>query len=517
MKLRQSFLLATALTCLLAACGGGSGSGAGDDTVQPRAGGSLTVLSIADARGLDPFGATYNALVDEPRMAALYDPLFTVDAATGEVHPHLGRSLTTADDGATWTLTLRPDVRFSDGTALDAEAVRVNWDMHARPETGSLHRGAAAGLRLEVTGPLTLLVTPPARNVLLDRAIATELTYIAAPSVLAKGPEEYRAHPVGAGPFTLQSWTRGSRMEFAKNPTYWQYDNGLPRLDKLTIAITTDVTQAYNTVRSGGAHLFVAADPPTLDKAENDLNVAAVPTGGGQSLAFNLTRAPFDDTRARRAVALALDPRELAATLGASYRPAKSVFPQTSPFYDPAATQPAPDKAEAQRLFDELAAAGKPVDFTLLTPQNPQARRIAEFLQSRLAAFRNTAMRIQGMEIGAFVATTRVNRNFQAAMEQSWQADPEPAMYQAFRSAGPLNITGWNNPRADQALDTSRTDPAPQARKQAYSELQRALAADLPIWTFAESRIGPVWNDRVAGVSTYNAGVPFLDRIGLRP
>lgn len=147
-------------------------------------------------------------------------------------------------------------MRFSDGTALDAEAVRVNWDMHARPETGSLHRGAAAGLRLEVVDPLTLRVTPPARNVLLDRTITTELTYIAAPSVL----------------------------------------------------------------RSGGAHLFVAADPPTLDKAEKELNVAAVPSGGGQSLAFNLTRAPLDDARARRAIALALDPRELADTLGAGYR-----------------------------------------------------------------------------------------------------------------------------------------------------------------------------------------------------
>lgn len=90
-------------------------------------------------------------------------------------------------------------------------------------------------------------------------------------------------------------------------------------------------------------------------------------------------------------------------------------------------------------------------------------------------------------------------------------------MYQAFRSAGPLNITGWKNPQADQALDTSRTDSAPQARKQAYTDLQRALASDLPVWVFAESRIGPVWDKRVTGVGTYNAGVPFLDRIGLRP
>lgn len=121
------------------------------------------------------------------------------------------------------------------------------------------------------------------------------------------------------------------------------------------------------------------------------------------------------------------------------------------------------------------------------------------------------------LDIGAFVTTVRVNRNFQAAMDQTWQADPEPTMYQTFRSGAPLNVTGWADPQAGQALDASRTDADTNSRKQAYAQLQRALTADLPVWSFAESRIGPVWNKQVTGVTTYNAGVPLLASIGLRP
>ncbi|MFE3206280.1 ABC transporter substrate-binding protein [Embleya sp. NPDC059237] len=508
--------LAAAVAGLATACTGGPPAGPTGSGGPPRAGGSLTLLTVADARGLDPFTATYNALVDEPRMAALYDPLFVIDPASGQVRPHLGESLTTTDAGTTWTLALRPNVRFSDGTPLDAEAVRTNWDMHADPAIRSLHRAAAAGLRLETTGPLTVRITPPSPNANLDRTIATELTYIAAPSALAKGPATYSAHPVGAGPFTLQTWTRGSRMDFTRNPAYWQHDRGLPHLDKLTIALATDIHQAYNTIRSGSAQILVSADPGTLEKAAEELNAAPLATNGGQNITFNLTRPPFDDPRARRAIAIATDPAELAKTLGQGFRPARAVFPRSSPFFDPTAAQPAADPAEAQRLFDELAAAGNPLHFTLVTARNPQSQLIAEFLQSRLTRYRNVDMSIEPLDIGAFVTTVRVNRTFQAAFDQTWQPDPEPGMYQSFHSTSPLNATGWSNPQADRALDQARATQDPAARRTAYIALQHALSADLPIWTFAESRIGPVWSNQATGVETYNGGVPYLDRIGLR-
>ncbi|MGR6997009.1 ABC transporter substrate-binding protein [Yinghuangia aomiensis] len=87
-------------------------------------------------------------VADASRLAAIYDPLLLTDAATGAVRPHLAESLTSADDGATWILKLRPNVTFSDGTPFDAEAVKYTWERHADPAVRLLQAAAATGLAL---------------------------------------------------------------------------------------------------------------------------------------------------------------------------------------------------------------------------------------------------------------------------------------------------------------------------------------------------------------------------------
>ncbi|MGR7002610.1 ABC transporter substrate-binding protein [Yinghuangia aomiensis] len=101
-------------------------------TAPAAQGGHLTMLAVQDSAALDPFRTSYVAVADEPRMAALYDPMFYIDPKTGKVTPFLGESLTTADNGATWQLKLRQGVQFSDGTPFDAAAVKLNFDTHAR-------------------------------------------------------------------------------------------------------------------------------------------------------------------------------------------------------------------------------------------------------------------------------------------------------------------------------------------------------------------------------------------------
>lgn len=506
------------------ACGGSddddSGSSGGNQsTVQgeAKAGGSMTMLAVQDSAALDPFKAASVAVADEPRLAALYDPLFYIDAADNSVKPHMGESLKTADNGKTWQLKLRPGVKFSDGTPLNAEAVKVNWDMHAKAETQSQHRAIAAGLTSKVVDETTLDITPLGMpNANLDRAVAIDLTYIASPATLAKGPDEYRNKPVGAGPFKLESWTRGSQQVYVKNENYWQKDKGLPKLDKLTIKNVPDVKQQYNTVNSGGADVFLSSDNATIAQAQKEIGVVQRSVEGGQMIQFNMTRPPFNDPRARQAITLALDPAGIPATLSNGYVPAKNFFSQKSPFFDPANVQAAPDKAKAKQLFDDLEREGKKVEFTYLLPQNPSSVKVAEYMQSRLAEYKNVSMKLEPLEIGAYIEKYAIRKDFQAMLFQQWLADPEPLMFNNWFSKSPLNFIGWNNPEADAALLAGRNSTDPTARKAAYSQLQKALVADLPVWTYAESSIGVLFNKKITGVVQYNTGVFFMDRIGLK-
>ncbi|MCF2533580.1 ABC transporter substrate-binding protein [Yinghuangia soli] len=510
--------LVAALALTAGACGGGStGKGGGDASAPAKSGGKMTMLAVQDSATLDPFRVSNVALADEPRMAALYDPLFYLDTKTRSVAPHLGESLTTADNGATWTMKLRPGVVFSDGTPFDAAAVKANYDTHANPATRSVHIAVAIGIKTEVVDSTTVKLTPVgAPNPNLDRAIATELTYIMAPSAIAKGPEKYGSEPIGAGPFVLSNWVRGSEQTFTRNPNYWQKDKGLPKLDQLSIKSIPDIKQQYNTVKSGQADLFISSDGRVLEQAGKELNLAPFKTDGGQIVQFNLRKAPFDDVRARKAITLALDPAEIPKTLNNGYTPAKSVFTAGGPFADPAVVQPAQDKAEAQRLLDELAAEGKKVDFSYLVPQNPSSVAVAEFMQSRLKEFKNVSMRIEPLEIGQYIAKYAVQRDYQATLTQIWAVDPEPMLYGYWQSQSLFNLSGWNNPQADAALAAGRASTDPAVRKQAYGELQKAIVADVPLWAYAESDTGVIHSSKVTGIEHYNAGVVFMDRLGLK-
>ncbi|MGR6998299.1 ABC transporter substrate-binding protein [Yinghuangia aomiensis] len=412
---RKSHASAAAALVLVLAAVSGCGAGNGESLkasagATPRPGGTMTVVTVSDPTGLDPFRMVNAFPTDGIRLSALYDPLFWVDG-NNRVVPQLGESLTSPDAGTTWVLKLRPGVTFSDGTAFDAAAVKYTWDKHADPATRSVVRNAATGLRTEAVDPLTLKITLPEPNNAFDRTVATELAYVGSPTAMQKDFRAFSEHPVGAGPFVVKEWLRGNKLVLKKNPTYWQGPRR-PYLDELDIKVLPDIQQQLNTIEVGDADLMLTSDPArTKDAQEAKLGVVQTTANFGHAVVFNLRRAPFDDPRARRAVALAVNPDELNRVLyNGTGTPARGVFAAGSPFFDPASSQPAHDRAQAQKLFDELAAEGRPVTFTLVIPQNPATVKAAEFLQSRLQQYKGVTVHVEPLEISAYSVRTAINR-----------------------------------------------------------------------------------------------------------
>lgn len=508
-----------ALALVLSGCGGGDDDSSGGSSADPsstagvKKGGELTLLSVSDAQRFNPFHTTYAAVTDLNRMLALYDTLFYTDNAGNKIVPNIGESLATNDGGSTWTMKLKPNVKFSDGTDLNAEAVKQNWDMHANPEVRSYHASAAASFKSEVVDPLTLKITPVAPNANLDRVIALELTYIASPASLKDTTGE---KPVGAGPFTLKEWSRGNQMVFEKNPTYWQGPDK-PALDRLVIKVVPDVAQQLNTVKSKGADVFFTIDPEKTDSAKKDnLGVTPFTLDGGQMMAFNTKVKPFDDPRARKAVALALDPANLNDTVFAGTAvPAKGIFNSKDRFFDANSVQPSPNKAEAQALFDQLAAEGKPVKFTYLVPENPASNRTAEYTMTALNGFKNVEVKLEKIDVKSYTQKLQVQRTFQAALYQVWASDVEPILYKFLHSKSLENFVGYSSPEADQALDQGRATTDEAARKAAYAALQKALVTDLPVVAYQEAVTVIVSGPKVSGIVGVQDGGMLMDRVGV--
>lgn len=513
---------AIAACLMLGACGGGDdddAAGADQDTstATPKAGGTVTVAMASDMRSLDPFGALSNSYTDNTRLNTVYDSLFWHEAQTGKVMPQIGESLTPAADNAQWTLKIKPNVKFSDGTPYDAAAVKYTWDQHAAPERKSYQAATVKTIKTtEVVDATTLKITLTGPNANFDHIVASNLSFIVSPTAYQKDPTGFSRSPVGAGPFTFKEWTSGDHMTFVKNPTYWQ-GSAKPYADTVVFKVIVDGTQAMDTVYSGGADLKVSVSVEDPVKAkQKGLGTKIVTIIGGESLFFNNKVAPFDDPRARRAVQLALDADELnKVAFNGNGTPTHSIFPPDNPLVDPGTeTVQRTDRAEAQRLLDELAAAGKPLNFTYSTPQNANAAKTSEYILTQLQSLKNITVKIAPMAIAAYQTEILINRNYQASMFSYYLSDAEPGLYTNLYSTSPSNSLFYANPVVDAKLDEARTTSDPAKRKAAYTAVAAEVKKDATLWTYQSSVVTSYHRNDIVGMTLSNDGMLLMDRIG---
>ncbi|WP_157472923.1 ABC transporter substrate-binding protein [Frankia sp. EAN1pec] len=519
---RGTRLFVTAAACcaalLLGACGGGGSDPAtsAGPSGEPVAGGEGRVLTLSDPRTLDP-AILGNAYASGAFLGnALYGTLMTNDEAD-EVHYSMAESFTTTDNGKTFTLKLRPGLVFSDGTPLNTEAVKFNWDRTKDPAVGSAHRSEAATIESsEVVDDVTLkvtLVTPVPRYAL--SVLASSMNWIASPAALQKGQQAFDAKPIGAGPFTLESWTRQADIRLVKNPRYW--DAPKPYLDRLTLRAALEGNQRYNTLLTGGADVAIDSSWINLDKATKaGLPKNVMRLSGGVFAALNMRRAPFDDIRARRALAAALDSDALnLAAYNGTAQLADTLFTDASPFYSETPLRKT-DKATAQRLFDELAAEGKPLTFTFTSSTASENKALAENIQAQLSAFRNVKVQIKTIELAEFVQLRRT-LDFDAVITSALFQDPEPRLSTVFAGGSPANLAGINDPALNAALQTGRTATSEEERKAAYDTVQERLTELTPMFFIARGGLGAISGKNVGGLVQYGLGSLLPEELWIQP
>ncbi|MFE5330186.1 ABC transporter substrate-binding protein [Embleya sp. NPDC056575] len=515
-----------ALVAATALAGGLAGCGNDDDTKPsaagtPKQGGSLTMSLPGDSTSLDPFSTSYVNVADGSRMSALYDSLVWTDPTTGSVRPQLAESLAVLGNKAdTWRLKLRPNVKFSDGTVLDAEAVRFNWDRHKDPKVGSFQRGAASNiLSLTVSDPLTLDVKLISENANFDHLVTRSLAFIASPTALRASPAGIADKPVGAGPYKLVTWERGVKQTFTRNPDYWQREKGLPHLDNLTITVDTDVTHSVAAVDDGKTDLTVAVDPLAVAQGEDKkLGVLRIGLNGGQMVVFNMNVAPFKDLRARRAFVFAFSGAEINQKFfGSKGIPAKGIFAASSPVANIQLAASENDKQRAKELFDDVTANGtKPIKFTYWVPQAPASIRVAEYMKQVLGTYAGVEMEVKVVDIATYVKTVRGggSTEWQAALGQQWIDDPEPGIYDLLHGKSMTNNSGYENASVDTALEDARKTTDPAARRDAYTRVQLQVNKDMPFWVYQEAVTAAIYAPGVTGVQLMNDGIVLWDRIG---
>jgi peptide/nickel transport system substrate-binding protein len=515
--LRAAASIALAVA-ILAACGGpASRHSAAAPTGEPVAGGTLTVIMANEPPQLDPAVMTNSWPTHSGQGNALYGELLTNDPGTGEIRPGTAQSLTTTD-GTTWTLTLRPGVRFSDGTPLDAEAVKFNWDRMKDRRMAAASNATAAGriVASTVIDPTTLQLTlvEPSQHFGQD-IVTSALTFIASPTALRAGPEAFNANPVGAGPFVLESWVRQDRMVLRKNPTY--YDAPRPYLDGLVIRVDTDQQRRLTSLQSGEVDMVIGTSDEYIARAEQELGLVVTPQplSGATAIIFNTVKPPLDDVRARQAIVLAVDRDAVnqAAYGGAATVPT-TLMSETSPFYAPDIAFAAPDRERAQQLFDELAAEGRPVELTLTGTVAAEGSRTVQAVQAQLSTFRNVRAEVETLDLAAWYAKLG-GGDFEASVYGFPMVDPEPFLSRFFTTGSGSSYTKLSDPELDAALAAAANSSDTAFRRDQYRRAQERLVADVPFLAYSRPTAAMISAEDVGGIRFYGQGAPVFDGLWL--
>ncbi|WP_233270469.1 ABC transporter substrate-binding protein [Chachezhania sediminis] len=434
----------------------------------------LVWARYGDIDSLDPHRAT--STLSMQVWDQIYDTLLAFDM-DGKPGPNMAKSWTVSDDGLEYTFTLNEGIKCHDGTDFDANDVKFTID-RAFGDTPSLTRTS--------WGPITdvTVVDPLSFKVTLGSKFGAFLPFLAdsfSSMICDTNTVDTfgSATAIGTGPFVLDEWVKGSEVALSKNPDYVNfgepYDNkGAPHIDKLLIRTVPEAQTRLAALRTGEVDI---AEPPFDDiesiKSAGELEImVAENTGQDVFWEFTTSRPPFDDIRARQAVAYATDPQMAIDIIygGLTNREwcpvARGVFGNDQEFCKQFGYEYDPEKAKA--LLAEMGfGPDNPMKTTMFVWTGGNRHKLAEIFQSQLAQVGIEAG-IEIMDIGTMNARVKAQNEDATSdepgtfdmMTWSWY-DPD-ILYQLWHSPGAYS--GFSTPELDAMLEETRTTIEPEAR-----------------------------------------------------
>ena len=293
-------------------------------------------------------------------------------------------------DHTAWTITVRPNVVFHDGTPCDGAALLTNFEA----QKASLLLGTLILVpildSLTQSGPnsVTLTFKSPwvSFPLYLAGGIGGQSAYMCAPSMLS-APNGGTSQPVGTGPFVFKEWVPNSHFTATANPHYWR--PGLPYLDEITFKPIIDENARAEALKSGTIDIMVTDTPQIITQFRGNKQYAYIDDSTHlvgepdmNCILLNLAAEPFNNPSVRRAAAMAINRAQYAKEIDDNVLPVSDgLFTPGSPYYSTTA-YPSYNPTEAKKLVKQVEkSTGKPVSFTFGSTNGPAAVREQEYLQ----------------------------------------------------------------------------------------------------------------------------------------
>lgn len=377
------------LLCAFVACSRSQAPGVGGET--------LRIAVPQDPKTLNPILASNT--VEGFITRFMFEPLISADAH-GKPVPILAVAVPSranggiSSDGRTITYRLRKDARWTDGVPVSAGDVKFSWDAIMSPANNAVSRHGyddVGGIDTPDARTVVVRLTKPFAPFVNTFFAESDQPYTIVPAhVLARYANvnqiPFNARPtVTDGPFRFEQWVHGDRIVLSANDAFFM---GRPHLRVIEIHIVPDENTSVNLLRTHSIDYVYQPSIATYQALSRvpGVRFVWVEANGYEGIGLNMTHAPLNDARVRRAIAYAIDRNRLVDTLTfGQERAATEDLPSWMEGSDPSAPPPY-DPAKARALL-RSAHVKTPLDLTVVTDTaNVTHKREAVELQAMLAA-----------------------------------------------------------------------------------------------------------------------------------
>ena len=438
---------------------------------------TVVVAVGVDATSMDPYLSTN--ITDKHVASHLFDTLLRRDDAM-RIRPNLATSYR-AVSPTVWEFTLRPGVRFDDGTPLTAEDVKFTIEHALDP---ALKAPSVAQfrpiVRVDAVGPHTVRITTKEPYPALPAVMAE--CWILSKAQAAKGQQALNERPVGSGPYRLKAWARGDSILLEARTDYWQ---GAPKIPYVRFRTVPDQNTRFAQLRTGEADIVAALPPEAVALVAGDRSVRIARAPGARAYFVGLNtrlEGPLRDRRVRQALNHAVDVQALLDFVYEGYGSRLATLLTPQQFGYTASVTPYPhDPAKAKAL---LAEAGFPAGFAIRmeAPEGryPKDREVAQAIAGQLAKV-GVRVDLAIREWGTFVGQFRTEAGPPMYL-MGWSIptfDPETILTPLLT---PNQTYGrFDTPSLTRLIHEARSTVSPEARAALYEKAQVLMKEEAPV------------------------------------
>jgi len=413
----------------------------------------------------------------------------------------------TTTDNVTWTLKLRPGLKFTDGTPYDADAVKFNYDWASNTDWGATSQAwiATWAPGMTVVNSTTLTIKLPSADADFATQIANLAPFIASPKALGAATTLAAIKPVGAGAFKMLTWDPGVNCTVVRNPGYW--DQPLPYLNSITFVDIAATPSRISTVVEGEATMMAGYPYQWgTDDTEPGVTDVQIPMQGLFYGYLNTAKGFFSNPMAREFLYEAVNPLDVMEAFtqtSTGYYAPSTYFPSTSPYYDSSLTFPKYNQTAAEALLSQIKASGVPMSVQIVSTVEPDTERLGGYIAQVLSTYGITVTQTY-IDQTILVQRCQAQSNFDICIPGGALVfnGPEPYSASLFTTTGSLNMSGFSGMNADILATESAVGKT--ALYSAWETVQKDLMTNLPIYVY-----GAI--DRYLLVRDNTGGLVFSD------